>query len=94
MNAPIRLEANLDIRAAAPLRDALLARAGKPVTLDAANVARLGALCLQVMLAAERDWSDRDVPFTIRNPSVGLTETLRLFGAQDAFASALTAGAC
>ena len=64
------------------------------MTLDAANVARLGALCLQVMLAAERDWSDRDVPFTIRNPSVAFTETLRLFGAQDAFASALTAGAC
>ena len=94
MTAPIRLEPNLDIRAAAPLRDALLSRVGTPVTLDAADVARLGALCLQVLLAAERDWSEREVPFTIRDPSTAFTETLRLFGAQDALASALTVGAC
>ena len=94
MNRPIPLEANLDIRAAAPLREALLARVGAPVTLDAADVSRLGALCLQVLLAAERDWSDRDTPFTIINPSPAFTETVRLFGAHDALAPAMTAGAC
>ena len=94
MISPIALDPNLDIRAAAPLRDALLAQAGSPVTLDAGAVTRLGALCLQVLLAAERDWSKQEVPFTIKNPSKAFTETLRLFGAQDALAPALTAGAC
>ncbi len=92
MSAPIRLEANLDIRAAAPLRDALLAKVGSPVTLDAANVARLGALCLQVLLAASRDWTERGEAFVIQDPSNAFTETLRLFGAHDALASALPSG--
>jgi chemotaxis protein CheX len=94
VTASIRLEPNLDIRAAAPLRETLLAHVGAPVALDAGHVSRLGALCLQVLLAAERDWSDREVPFTIRDPSPAFTETLRLFGAQEALAPAMTAGAC
>lgn len=93
MTSPIRLDANLDIRAAAPLREALLAQAGAPVALDAAHVSRLGALCLQVLLAAQRDWSERGLSFTIQDPSNAFTDTLRLFGAQDALGPVLPAGA-
>jgi len=56
-------------------------------------VTRLGALCLQVLLAAGRDWSERGLSFSILNPSVPFIETLRLFGAHDALAPALPAGA-
>ena len=90
---PIRLEANLDIRAAAPLREALLAHVGAPVTLDAGQVCRLGALCLQVLLAARRDWAARGLRFSIEQPSAAFIDTLRLFGAHDALAPALPAGA-
>jgi chemotaxis protein CheX len=93
VTAPIRLDVNLDIRAAAPLRETLLAQADRPVALDAAQVARLGALCLQVLLAARRDWSERGLDFSIQDPSAAFTETVRLFGAQDALGPALTAGA-
>ncbi len=93
MGHAIRLDANLDIRAAAPLRETLLAHQGTPVELDAGQVTRLGALCLQIMLAACRDWSARGVAFSILNPTAAFTETLRLFGAQDALAPALPAEA-
>ena len=93
MTASIRLDPNLDIRAAAPLREALLARADASVTLDATQVARLGALCLQVLLAARRDWEARGLSFSILGPSKAFTETLRLFGAQDVLAPALSPGA-
>ena len=42
----------LDLKAAGPLRGALLERRGHPLELDAADVQRLGGLCLQVLLAA------------------------------------------
>jgi anti-anti-sigma regulatory factor len=43
-----------DIRAAGPLREALLKalKRGKPVTVDAAQVERLSTPCIQVLLAA------------------------------------------
>lgn len=93
MTAPIRLDANLDIRAAAPLREALLANSGAAVVLDAAQVSRLGALCLQVLLAARNDWTAKNLPFSIQNPSAAFVETLRLFGAQDVLGPAMPAGA-
>jgi chemotaxis protein CheX len=91
--ATIQLHANLDLRAAAPLREALLSRAGQPVTLDASAVGRLGALCLQVLLAGARDWRERGVDFRIEAPSAVFLDTLRLFGATDALAPALAGGA-
>ena len=87
MSAVVNLDPNLDIRAAAPLRDALLAHAGTPVTVDAAQVSRLGALCLQVLLAAKRDWTARGLEVSIQAPSSAFAETLRLFGAQVALGS-------
>ena len=93
MTAPIRLDPNLDIRAAAPLREILLANGGTAIVLDAAQVSRLGALCLQVLLAARNDWEAKGLPFSIRNPSAAFAETLRLFGAQDALGPAMSAGA-
>jgi chemotaxis protein CheX len=93
MAAPIVLDTNLDIRAAAPLREALLAQAGAPVVLLAGQVTRLGALCLQVLLAARNDWTEAGMAFDIRDPSPAFTDTVRLFGAQDALGSNLPAGA-
>jgi chemotaxis protein CheX len=93
MPTPIRLAANLDLRAAAPLRDTLLDHAGQPVALDASQVGRLGALCLQVLLASARDWREQGVDFNIEAPSDAFIDTLKLFGAADALAPALAAGA-
>jgi anti-anti-sigma regulatory factor len=42
----------LDLTAAAPLKAQLLAARGTPLSLDASAVRRIGAQCLQVLLAA------------------------------------------
>ena len=93
MTAPIVLAANLDIRAAAPLRQALLGRDGEGVSLDASRVTRLGGLCLQILLAGSRDWRARGLEFSIREPSPAFLETLELFGARPALSAALNEGA-
>lgn len=56
MTAGLALPAALDIQQAEPLRVQLLALRGQSVTLDASAVDRLGGLCLQVLLSAQRTW--------------------------------------
>ncbi len=90
MPQTIALSANLDLRAAAPLRETLLGCAEEAVELDGAGVTRLGGLCLQVLLAALRDWSARGLAFTVKDPSAAFLETLSLFGASEAMAPALS----
>src|SRR5262249_27605464 len=60
----ITLGAVLDIRAAAPLRDALqkAVKRGKPILIDAGQVARLSTRCIQILLAAGKDGGDAAAP--------------------------------
>jgi chemotaxis protein CheX len=75
------LDSSLGLKAAAPLKAALIERRGQPLELDASNVQRLGGLCLQVLLAARRIWAHDHQPLTIKAPSDAFEEALRLFGA-------------
>ena len=61
----ITLSDNLDLKAAPPLRTALMEARGAPANIDATNVQRLGGLCLQVLLSAEATWATDGQPFTI-----------------------------
>ena len=81
MTDPLLLEPILDIKAAAPLQGALLARRGQAVEIDGSAVQRLGALCLQVLISAHRTWADDGAPFTIAPRSEALDDALRQFGA-------------
>ena len=56
MSNLIALSAVLDLRAADPLKAQLLAVRGQETALDASAVERLGGLCLQVLLSAQRTW--------------------------------------
>ncbi|MES1199513.1 MAG: STAS domain-containing protein [Pseudomonadota bacterium] len=73
----------LDLNAAQPLQQALLAARGRPLALDAAQVERMGGLCLQVLVAAESTWIADAQPFVIENRSAAFEEALRVFGLQD-----------
>ncbi|MDR3508331.1 MAG: STAS domain-containing protein [Caulobacteraceae bacterium] len=75
----------LDLKAAAPLKAALLERRGHPLELDAADVQRLGGLCLQVLLAAGAAWRADGVPMRIGPRSDAFLDALRLFGGENAF---------
>lgn len=79
----MRLQANLDIGAAAPLKRSLLAARGKPLALDAGEVERLGGLCLQVLLAARAMWAADGHDFKVVQPSQAFTEGVRLMAARD-----------
>ena len=76
----IELQENLDMPVAAQLADAFLKHVGEPVAVDAARVQRLGASCLQVMLAAARTWKAEGDSLTLLNPSPRFLEDLNLLG--------------
>jgi len=75
----------LDLKAAAPLQAALLARRGQPVEIDASAVQRLGGLCLQVLLSAQKTWADDGGVFHLGHVADPFNEALRLFGADARF---------
>lgn len=78
------LDAVLDYRAVAPLRDALLERRGGPLEVDASRVEKMGALCLQVLVAARRAWSGDHVPFGFGARSAAFESSVAAFGAGEA----------
>ena len=70
----------LDLAAASPLTDRLLAARGADLTIDASQVSRLGGQCLQVLLAAAKTWSADRAAFEISEPSHEFVEALTRFG--------------
>jgi chemotaxis protein CheX len=81
--APLVLADSLDLTAAAPLTAQLLAARGKPATLDASGVQRLGAQCLQVLLAARALWSSDGLPWRVVDASPEFADATALMGCPD-----------
>jgi chemotaxis protein CheX len=79
--AAVRLGRVLDLNAAAPLAAELLALRGRDVLVDASAVDRLGAQCLQVLLAARATWAADGAAFELGSPSDEFAATLALLGA-------------
>lgn len=77
----LRLAEVLDLKAAVPLRSALMEARGAPVQIDASSVQRVGGLCLQVLMSARQTWVLDGAPLRIVNPSTEFTDGLALFGA-------------
>jgi chemotaxis protein CheX len=70
----------LDIRAAAPLAARLLALRGEEVAIDAGNVQRVGAQCIQVLLSARATWTADGISFALTNPSDAFIEGVEALG--------------
>ncbi len=70
----------LDLKASAPLAQALLVRRGADLRLDGSGVAHLGAQCLQVLLSAHASWVADGHALAIALPSADLLSTLALLG--------------
>lgn len=81
--AVVSLPPVLDLQAAEPLRAELLALRGRPVSLDASQVSRLGGLCLQVLMATRKIWAEDGLSLTVDQPSSGFSEQLAAFGAPE-----------
>ena len=76
----VPLPAILDLAAAAPLTERLLAARGSDLSIDASEVLRLGGQCLQVLLAAAKTWSVDGASFEIAKPSPEFVDSLARFG--------------
>ena len=76
-----RLQPNLNLDQAGPLREALLGRRGAPLVVDASEVERLSGPCFQVLAAARRTWEIDGQPFAFTSPSSAFDSGLALMGA-------------
>lgn len=77
---PLCLDRALDLKAATPLAEALLARRGDDLVIDAASVERLGAQCLQVLLTACASWQADGHSFRVEGLPESVIPTLTLLG--------------
>lgn len=71
----------LDVRAAASLHQAIAARRGSAITIDASAVERIGAQCLQVLLAASKAWRGDGRAFAVADASPAFVDGLRVLAA-------------
>lgn len=76
----ITLVQNLDLTAAAPLEEALLALRGTSAHINGQDVERLGAQCLQVLLSAAQTWAADDQTFIISDISPAFEDGLKVLG--------------
>jgi chemotaxis protein CheX len=72
----------LDLTAAGPLAGELAGLRGRPLSLNAAGVERLGALCLQVLLSARVTWAADGASLLVASPSPEFAEQVARFGAE------------
>lgn len=70
----------LDLRAATPLASEFLACRGDQVVVDASNVEKIGAQCIQVILSAAQTWEREGMLFSLTGPSGALVDALILAG--------------
>jgi chemotaxis protein CheX len=78
----VELPENLDMPVAAQLIDSFSKLVGQPLAVDASRVQRLGASCLQVLLAAARTWKAEGHTLSLVDPSPRFLEDLNLLGLQ------------
>ena len=81
--ATVVLPSVIDLKAVAPLHQALLAARGRPLSVDASGVSRLGALGLQVLMSARATWAEDGQSFAVVQPSEEFNGALAQFAAPD-----------
>lgn len=65
MSSPLLLPERLDRDAARDLHAELMQRRGADLIIDGSSVRAAGALAVQVLVAATRDWSAKDQTLTV-----------------------------
>lgn len=76
----IKLDERLDLRAAAPLAEALGGARGEALVLDAGAVDQIGALAVQVIRSAAQSWALDGQALSFANASTDLVDQLQLLG--------------
>ncbi len=80
MTTVFTLQERLDFSAVHELKEALENQAGNDLEIDASAVKHMGTLCLQILIAAARDWARAGHKFKISSPSETCLSQLALHG--------------
>lgn len=76
----IQLPEILDQRGAQKVATQLIEQKGKPVTLDASAITRLGGMGVEMLLAAQRQWQVDGIAFQICNWSPQAEKAIATLG--------------
>jgi len=79
----LKLPQVLDLNAAGRLHEEVLAHRGADIDIDASEVGRVGAQCVQVLLSAAISWRAENLCFKVEQASDAFTKTLELLGISD-----------
>lgn len=79
----LKLPQVLDLNAAGRLHEEVLAHRGADIDIDASEVGRVGAQCVQVLLSAAISWRAEDLCFKVAQASDVFNKTLELLGISD-----------
>ncbi len=89
MTAPnvVMLDETLDLNAASELARTFGTLRGAPVTIDPSHVGRMGAQCVQVLIAACKTWKADGIYFAVTPGSEPFNEGLDLLGLSSFFSN-------
>ncbi|MFC3072523.1 STAS domain-containing protein [Shinella pollutisoli] len=76
----LSLAAVLDLNEASALHRQLMGMKGSNVVIDASAVERVGALCVQVLMAGAKTWEEDKLSFTFARVSDAFMKTMQLIG--------------
>lgn len=76
----LKLAAVLDLNEASELRSTLMTMRGSSITIDASGVERVGAQCVQVLMAGARAWDNDKQSFAFEKVSDVFLKTIQLIG--------------
>jgi chemotaxis protein CheX len=79
----LKLPKVLDLNAAGRLHEQVLAHRGADIDVDASEVVRVGAQCIQVLLSAVMSWRAENLRFKVESASNSFVNTLDLLGISD-----------
>ncbi|RUO98737.1 STAS domain-containing protein [Hyphomicrobium sp.] len=77
---PLVLPEYLDFSTANEVKEALLARRGSPLAVDAGQVRRTGMQAVQILIAAAKTWQGDGHSYAITNPTEEFLDTIALVG--------------
>lgn len=80
MDDVLKLPQTLDVAAVRAVREHLLGRRGTTTTVDASEVERIGALGIELLIAAQRQWQKDERVLQLVGPSDAVMDALRDLG--------------
>lgn len=76
----LKLPETLDLNAATAVHEQLVKLKGNEIEIDASEVKKSGAQCIQVLIAAKKTWDAENKSLLIGTMSEAFENTLKLLG--------------